>query len=371
MPDNKKTIFVIDDEEINLDLLQGILEDDYKVNCFNNGKSCLQAFEEIPADIVLLDVEMPELDGLETCRRLLELAPNLPVVFISAKSSQEERLAGYSAGGYDYIIKPCDANELLAKIKIIIQQQEQQQQISEQHQNISQAFMEVASGSGEQGILIRFAIAVFELKTHQELAEALIASLGELNGLKGSVLIKGQKEHLFWSDRGTCPPIEMQILETLQNKGRIYEFSDRIQVNETHVSALIKNMPEDEMSRGRYRDHIPLLLRIASAQTNKLNTDAVLTSSQQRMETIQNVCHQLSDAEAVLHNNISNFIVITEDEFERIQDEVQYLALSEEQEVKLLSSLEKALKQAHKSANDAIEVCSRFGEIVSTLKQTL
>ena len=370
MAADKKRVFVVDDDDINLTLMHGILEDDYQVQCFTSGKGCLQAFEEDPADIVLLDVVMPDLDGLETCRRLLEIEPQCPVLFVSAKNSSKERIEGYNAGGYDYIVKPCDGNELLAKLQVITQQQEQKQQMSMQNQNITKAFMEVTAGSGEQGILIRFAVAVSETHSHQELAEALIYALNELDGLKASVLIKGKNKTLFWSNNGPCPPIETQVLETLVDKGRIYEFHNRIQVNEKYVSALIKNMPEDEMVRGRFRDHIPLLLQIASARSQNQDTEESLTNTEQRMEVIHDVCNQLTDADIYLHKHISSFIYIIEDELERIRNEIQHLALSEEQEEKLFSSLETALDQSLISGVEAINVCSRFGGIVSKLKET-
>jgi DNA-binding response OmpR family regulator len=223
-------IFVVYAQEINLVLLQGILEDDYQIQCFTCGLSFLQAFEKNPADIVLLDVEMPTLDGLEICRRILRIQPQCPVIFVSANSSDHERLEGYSAGGYDYISKPCNANELLAKLAVIVNQQERKRIIDGKNESISTSCMEMLRGSGAHG------------------------------ELKASILIEGEKGNHFWSDRGECSPIEAQVLETLRDKGRIYEFRNQLQVNETYVSVLIRNMPEDEMICGRLKDSIPFLL---------------------------------------------------------------------------------------------------------------
>ncbi len=365
----KKRIFIVDDQEINLFLMRSILEDDYQIQSFTSGQSCLQAFKDEPVDLVLLDVEMPELDGLDTCRRLLEIEPQCPVLFVSANCSDDERLAGYSAGGYDYISRPCNADELLAKLRIIFDHQKKRNEVVEINQNITKAFMEVSAGNGEQGILIRFAVAVAQTHTHKELAEALIYSLGELNGLKASVLIKGKHKNLFWSDRGECCPIEVQVLEALRCRGRFYEFNNRLQVNEEHVSVLIKNMPEDEMARGRYKDHIPLLLQIASSMAYNQDTVKNLTKDRQRMDVVQSVCNKLTDSEASLHKHISCFINVIEVESERMHNEIQHLALSEEQEEKLMFSIDTTLKQTLISGEEALDVSSRFGGFVKELKE--
>lgn len=365
----KKRVFLVDDDQVNLMLIRGILGDEYQVSCFNGGNGCLRAFADEPADLVILDVDMPEIDGLETCRRILELEPHCPVIFISAKCSNEERMEGYEAGGYDYISKPCNGRELCAKLNVIFQQQEKILDIDQQKKSLTKAFMEVATGSGEQGVLLQFAVAASEVRTHQELAETLVCSINELNNLKASVLILGQHQKLLWSDRGVCPPIETRVLETLREKGRIYEFNNRMQVNEKHVSALIRNMPDDEFMRGRFRDHIPLMLQVASARALSLDTELSFSKNQQRMNIIQQVCTKLTEAETSLHKHISSFMEIIEDESERIRYDVQYLALSEEQEDKLLYSLDSALKQSLQSGDKAIGVSSRFGSIIAELKE--
>lgn len=363
-----KTILVVDDEDINLDLMQGILEDSYRVECFSNGADCLQLCQQSAPDLVLLDVDMPDLDGLEVCRRLQDLQPQCPVIFVSAKGSNAERLEGYAAGGHDYIVKPCDPQELLAKIELILQQKEQYRQLDDTRQQIFDGFMEAASGSGEQGVLLQFAVALFEVRSYPQLAELLLSCLQELAELKAAVLVTGQQQTVTCASDGPCAPMEEEIMVMLMEKGRIYKFKDRYQINETNVSVLIKNMPDDDKISGRMLDHIPLLLRLASACVDNIDTSDNLSSSLELIATVKDVCGELQHAETELRQSVLRVTSLTEDELLRMSTEVQYLALSEAQENKLLAAFTGALEQARNSSEQSVLVCDRLSEIVRKLR---
>jgi len=364
-----KKILVVDDEDINLDLMQGILEDDYLVECFSNGEASLKYCEEMPVDLVLLDVDMPGMDGLETCRRLHDILPECPVIFISAKTGNEERLAGYAAGGYDYISKPCNPQELLAKIELLIQQQSQRKQVDDRRKSLSKAFMEVASGSGELGVLLQFSVDVFGVKNYQELADLVLITLQNIGNLNAAVLVSGQQEPISRMNSGPCSPIESEVLTMFQKKGRFFKFQKQTQVNEAHISVLIKSMPEDEGIAGRMIDHIPLLLKIASACVEKLDISNNLTSSLGVVDMVQHACSELISTEENLRTCIRSMSTDMEDVFTHLKDEVQYLSLSEEQENNLFTSYSAGLEQALNVTQEANDISARFREITVDLKK--
>lgn len=117
---SKARILVVDDQPINVHLLKRMLErEDMVVRTAQNGQECLdEVAREIP-DIILLDVMMPGMDGIEVCRRLkqFEEFKAIPIIFISARSSKEGRLEGLDSGAVDYITKPIDLDETLARIR--------------------------------------------------------------------------------------------------------------------------------------------------------------------------------------------------------------------------------------------------------------
>ncbi|MCU7948216.1 MAG: response regulator, partial [Candidatus Thiodiazotropha sp. (ex Cardiolucina cf. quadrata)] len=101
-------ILVVDDQPANLTSLEQILRFNFQVTLAANGQACLEQVKHDPPDLILLDVDMPLMDGLTVCR-MIKADPTtsmIPVIFVSALSRLSERLAGYHAGADDYITKP-------------------------------------------------------------------------------------------------------------------------------------------------------------------------------------------------------------------------------------------------------------------------
>ncbi|MDZ7760165.1 MAG: response regulator [Desulfovermiculus sp.] len=114
------TIMVVDDTPANLKLLDEMLQSrGYRVMLFPRGAMALKAAAKNPPDLILLDILMPEMDGLEVCRRLKsdESLKDIPVLFISALAGTDDKIKAFSAGGLDYVTKPFQEEELLARVK--------------------------------------------------------------------------------------------------------------------------------------------------------------------------------------------------------------------------------------------------------------
>ncbi len=115
----KETIIVVDDNPTNLDLLDGMLtEAGFEVRAAINGVLALSSIEKLPPDLILLDIQMPEMDGYEICGRLKanSKTQDIPVVFISALDDISDKVKGFHVGGVDYITKPFQVEEVLARI---------------------------------------------------------------------------------------------------------------------------------------------------------------------------------------------------------------------------------------------------------------
>lgn len=120
----KSTILVIDDTPDNLSLMSALLKDSYKVKVANHGDKGLKiATSENPPDLILLDVMMPDIDGYQVCRQLKVNAAtrDIPVIFLTAKSEEDEEQKGLELGAVDYITKPINPSIVLARIKTQLQ----------------------------------------------------------------------------------------------------------------------------------------------------------------------------------------------------------------------------------------------------------
>jgi len=113
----QRSILIIDDTPANLKLLHELLtKEGYRVRIANSASLGLQSVRNAPPDLILLDIQMPEMDGYELCEELKKdsLTNTIPVIFISATHGVLDTVKAFAVGGVDYISKPFDAVEVLA-----------------------------------------------------------------------------------------------------------------------------------------------------------------------------------------------------------------------------------------------------------------
>ncbi len=119
----KYKILVIDDEEMILSMLKKCLQnDDFLVYTADSAKKALELLADTP-DIILLDINMPEMDGLELCQLIREHI-SCPIIFLTARVTEQDVIKGLSIGGDDYITKPFSVDELLARISAHLRREE-------------------------------------------------------------------------------------------------------------------------------------------------------------------------------------------------------------------------------------------------------
>lgn len=116
---NKKLIYLADDEANIRNIIKSFLiKEGFEVETFNNGSSILEAFNLKQADMLIIDIMMPEIDGYSLCS-LIRQKSNVPIIFISAKDTDLDKIAGLTLGGDDYLTKPFSPMELIARVKSI------------------------------------------------------------------------------------------------------------------------------------------------------------------------------------------------------------------------------------------------------------
>lgn len=114
-------ILAVDDDQKILSLMRrGLVFAGYTVDLATDGEQALAVARDRPPDLVVLDVMLPGMDGLEVCRRLCAGEPNLPILLLTARDRVPDRVAGLDAGADDYLIKPFAFDELLARIRALL-----------------------------------------------------------------------------------------------------------------------------------------------------------------------------------------------------------------------------------------------------------
>jgi putative two-component system response regulator len=115
---HRATVLIVDDTPDNITLLANLLKDKYQTKVATSGATALQIVASSKVDLILLDIMMPEMDGIETCRRLKaeEATASIPVIFLTAKNLQEDEAMARSAGAVDFLRKPVNPDLLFARV---------------------------------------------------------------------------------------------------------------------------------------------------------------------------------------------------------------------------------------------------------------
>ena len=121
----EKKILLVDDDMTILNMLEVILKKEQfqNVSKARNGVEAIRIQEEIKPDIIILDIMLPDIDGYEVCKKIRN-SSMVPIIFLSAKTEELDKILGYALGGDDYICKPFSNKELVLKIKAILKRQE-------------------------------------------------------------------------------------------------------------------------------------------------------------------------------------------------------------------------------------------------------
>lgn len=131
--EHKPVILVVDDQQANVRLLQIALEPKgYEVHCAYDGRQALEKVQEKRIDLILLDVMMPGMDGVEVKRKLNESpsTADIPVIFVTGRDSVSDKVEGFNLKADDYVTKPFEPEELLARIRTVLDRKKHYEKIS-------------------------------------------------------------------------------------------------------------------------------------------------------------------------------------------------------------------------------------------------
>lgn len=132
----KKILLVEDDPDINQLLLLHLQDTGYRVDVCNNGKQGYERALSGEFDLLILDVMLPEMDGISICQKLRALEIFTPILMLTAKSEEIDKVIGLESGADDYMTKPFKIREFLARVKAILRRQELMQHIAQKDRNV-------------------------------------------------------------------------------------------------------------------------------------------------------------------------------------------------------------------------------------------
>jgi len=358
-------VLVIDDDDVNHDIVSSMLGQHYDITSALGGKQGLELLSQGEFDAILLDVVMPEVNGYEVCEQLRNLLNcRTPVLFVSAKSSTEDILQGFRAGGDDYITKPFDADELKFRIDRLMSLKDEIASLKESCQNAEEVTLTAITSCSELGVALEFIEKSYQCKTMTALANEVISSSKQL-GLEVSTQIGILNSFKNYSSSELVNPLENELLTRARNSKTVINIDKRSFFNSERCSLLVKNMPCDDSEKyGRFNDILALIVRGADARLSSLETN--IKMMQQRNKGIKELSEiaqkDLSNIEQTHKAYTQSIQDLIEDLLFEIEEASLGFGLSQQQEAELLSLLSKSRERVLEVNEHTEDMSAVFGD---------
>jgi DNA-binding response OmpR family regulator len=289
-------LLIVDDDPISASILEAQLSrHGFSIKSVSSGAECLAAMDGFLPLIVLLDIEMPDMDGYETCRQVRRQydRSDLTIIFLSAHDSLDERLRAYDVGGDDFVPKPFDAEELHRKIAVAATIRAQRKEILQTNAMLEQSISTAIQSFSDTGAALRFARNAFGCQTLEALGTLIIDTMNTTQCvchvyLEGSAALGSS----MMTPRGPATPLEESVIGSMRSHDRIFQFKSRMIVNYDSVSILVINMPaNDEVFAGRIRDHAATIAEIGQDVVTAISTRANMLLRAQDLKTVALQCN--------------------------------------------------------------------------------
>ncbi|MDD5297714.1 MAG: response regulator [Rhodocyclaceae bacterium] len=370
----KKRLMLVDDDGFSAVHLEGLLADLFEVEYFSNAREALESALKAPPDIVLMDVEMPEMDGFAACRELRN-APatrDVPIVFLSAHGEAENRLAGYEAGGDDYVSKPFNPGELRRKIELLLRNREKNRELAAHAQAAANAAMAAMASAGDVGTVLNFLRGIVALTDLEQVAVAALDTLRRYE-LDAAIQLRYGGTAISRSSQGLCSPLEENILGTMATCARIVDLGSRSAFNYERVSLIINNMPRsDPEYYGRLKDSVIMIAEAVEIHLRSL--DLVLAARQQGESLTRAVRHGIQAVQDMRHRqdklNRRGLGIVTE-LANRMEDAFLSLVLTERQEAHMEGLMQQALSEAQSLEAEEQAVDQLGRSLLAALEESL
>ncbi|GAB4429144.1 MAG: hypothetical protein Fur0044_26890 [Anaerolineae bacterium] len=294
-----KTILVVDDTPENLRLLAGLLaEQGYKARLAPSGAHALAAAQKDPPDLILLDIMMPDMDGYEVCRHLKanQKTEPIPVIFISALDEIFDKMTAFSIGGVDYITKPFQVEEVLARIKTHLTLRQLQQALQEANESLEVKVQARTAELAQANEALK--VEIEQRLRHQEEKERLFNLVSQQSEQLRSMtnwLIETQQRERQGLASGLHQEIEQNIA-LLQSNLRLAQ----TMLSPAHDPLLASHLENagrvlDKMSV--YMQHVATNLHESAAQEQNLSQSPLLKLTSREREVLRLMAQGKSNAE--------------------------------------------------------------------------
>lgn len=369
-----QTVLVVDDDKISHKFIHKALDDKFKVVDTYSGEEGIEKVSETNPDVILLDVEMPGLNGYEVCDQLKcnEATSSIPVVFLSSHTSLRERMQGYEAGADDYLVKPFVPEDLNAKLHILANYREQQEALKQQVKEAKETARTAISSTSYLGKAMQFIEKSYALTTYDALAQTFFEVTNSFD-LNCILYFENNDEKSYFSSTNIVTPLESELIYLLRQEKRFYDFGCRTQINFPNTSVLVKNMPlGNASSYGQIKDLLPVMLAAADTKVSRLNIEyAVRKQTEEANESFSAIRSTLSEISQMIQKNQQVSVKIMRDMLTELDQNIPRMGLEQDQEDYIINRIDSAIRGSSDTIDAGNEFASAFKEVSGSLQNLI
>jgi CheY-like chemotaxis protein len=371
-------VLTIDDDKLIHKMVLKSVSEDYQVIIANDGLEGLSQAESEMPDIILLDIEMPGMNGYETCVKLKQnpVTQPIPVMFLSSLASEKSRMKGFEAGASDFLLKPFNKIELQKKLNALREHIISSKQLNQQIQQATHTAYMAMRGSSELGMAIQFIEASYEANNNESLASNFFGVTKNLD-LQCTLMFNLENERIFFYCDGQPSPLEEEVISTIfDGHERFTDFDNRTQINYPRVALLVKNMPLDNPEMyGRLKDFLPTMLGSTSSKIQIfLNEQAIEKQSSNISACVDALRDTLGSVGAELESNQNDVVDLLQKLLFEFSMKIPLLGLEHDQEAYLIDTLDDTVCKAQtiidssKNTNQSFTTITRLLEHLSGMQ---
>ncbi len=367
---DKPLVLSVDDDELMQDLMHDALHDHYRLVFASQGAEALAALDQELPELVILDVDMPVMDGFAACReiKVRDGCADLPVMFLAGSDSIDDRLAALDAGADDYLLKPLHRDFLLAKTRALLANAAQRKALHDSLCFATSTTMTVMSNMSELGLLLE-AMKLFNTQeSFPALAEAIARALSMFE-LEGIVQVRWGSGLVSYTTHGPASPLDVSVLGSVSGMERIVHFKSRMAINYPQVTVLATNVSSEPDRAGRLRDHLAMLAEAAAVRVDSI---AKALESSRRGNTIMTLIERLSqtltDIDQLQRASRAEVTMSISMATEATENAMLSVALTESQEAYLASTIRAGFDKIVAIQDGGVDIQNRLSRIIDDLR---
>lgn len=369
-PQKKKDglVLIVDDDRTTRLYHQAVLASEYDIETAESGNDALQMLGELSPDLIVLDIEMPGLDGYETCRRIRETSA-VPIIFVTAHNSLESQLEAFQSGANDILIKPIAHDLLLMKAARAIQTHICSQRLHLEKSSFQNMAINLLSSVDESAVVLNYLRSGIQCRSYFELSMRLAEAARSMGMQCYGVIRSGSGNHYFRSE-GESTGLEKEVLAKVSTMGERFQFKTQLVVNCHHVSIITTNVPIGELEKAT--NFSENLRQLAEATESLAENVEMRQESMARAEQLQIALMGASGAVQSLQEQhrqmLADTRMLLQELVQNIENSFSWLGATTDQEVAINNTMNQSVEKILELLTTRGEFEADFATVLGALR---